>query len=78
MNVLVFLMPVALVLGGLGLVGFLWTLRTGHYEDLEGQAARILSDRYDDHPADGRPADASAESGESRLTPPDATPTRPA
>ena len=28
--------------------------------------------------ADGRPADASAESGESRLTPPDATPTRPA
>lgn len=72
MNVLVLLIPLALVLGGLGLAGFLWTLRTGQYEDLEGQAARILSGRYDDHP----PADPVTETHESRLTPPDATPTR--
>jgi cbb3-type cytochrome oxidase maturation protein len=72
MNVLVFLIPIGLALGGLGLAGFLWTLRTGHYEDLEGQAARILSDRYDDHPA----PDPRAEAVESRLTPPDAAPTR--
>ncbi|MFT3973228.1 MAG: cbb3-type cytochrome oxidase assembly protein CcoS [Amaricoccus sp.] len=59
MSVLVFLIPVALILGGLGLAGFLWTLRTGQYDDLQGQAARILSDRYDDRPAaDRRPADA--------------------
>ena len=72
MNVLVFLIPIGLLFGGLGLAGFLWTLRTGHYEDLEGQAARILSDRYDDHP----PADPRTEPHESRLTPPDAAPTR--
>lgn len=78
MNVLVYLIPVALLLGGLGLVGFLWTLRTGHYEDLQGQATRILSDRYDDHPADEEPADTGAEAGKSRLTPPDAPPTTPA
>lgn len=54
MNVLVVLIPVALVLGGLGLAGFLWSLRSGQYDDLEGQAARILSDRYDDRPADAR------------------------
>lgn len=62
MNVLVILIPIALVLGGLGLVGFLWTLRTGHYEDLQGQATRILSDRYDDHPAGERRAGRSGES----------------
>ncbi|MBB5222244.1 cbb3-type cytochrome oxidase maturation protein [Amaricoccus macauensis] len=78
MNVLVYLIPIALVLGGLGLVGFLWTLRTGHYEDLQGQATRILSDRYDDHPADDRPENTRAETGESRLTPPHAPPTTPA
>lgn len=61
MNVLVFLIPIALVLGGLGLVGFLWTLRTGHYEDLQGQATRILSDRYDDHPAGVEANDPPAE-----------------
>lgn len=78
MNVLIILMPVALVLGGLGLVAFLWTLRTGHYEDLQGQAARILSDRYDEHPAEERPEVSAMETYETRLTPPDATPTRPA
>lgn len=78
MNVLIILIPVALVLGGLGLAGFLWTLGTGHYEDLEGQAARILSDRYDDRPADDEPEDPKANRAESRLTPPRGAPTRPA
>lgn len=76
MNVLIYLIPVALILGGLGLAGFLWTLRTGHYEDLQGQATRILSDRYDDRPAADRPENPPPETGESRLTPPGATPTR--
>ena len=78
MNVLVFLIPLALVLGGLGLVGFIWTLRTGHYEDLQGQATRILSVRYDEHPADDVPANTRDETRESRLTPPDTPPTTPA
>lgn len=41
------LIPVALVLGALGLVGFLWALRSGQFEDLDGAANRILFD-YDE------------------------------
>lgn len=42
MNVLVVLIPVSIFLGALGLIACLWTLRAGQYEDLEGDAARIL------------------------------------
>lgn len=48
MNLLIFLIPVALGLGLLGLGAFLWSLRTGQYEDPEGAAERILRD--DDDP----------------------------
>ena len=44
MNVLVYLVPLALLLGLTGLVGFMWTLRSGQYEDLDGAAIRILPD----------------------------------
>ena len=44
MNGLAFLIPVALGLGALGLVAFLWSLSSGQYDDLEGAAARILED----------------------------------
>lgn len=44
MNVILYLLPVALALGLLGLVAFLWSLRSGQYEDLEGAALRILDD----------------------------------
>lgn len=44
MNVLVFLIPIALVLGGLGLAGFLWALKNGQFEDLDGAAHRVLLD----------------------------------
>ena len=44
MNVLVILIPVSLLLGALGLVAFLWSLRANQYEDLEGDAWRILTD----------------------------------
>lgn len=52
MNVLIILIPVSLILGGIGLAAFLWTLRTNQYDDPEGDAARILSGRYDERPAD--------------------------
>jgi len=45
MTMLVYLIPVALFLGALGLSGFLWALRSGQYEDLDGAAERILIDR---------------------------------
>lgn len=50
MNMLIFLIPIALFLGGLGLFAFLWSLRSGQYEDLEGASWRVLDDG-DDRPA---------------------------
>jgi cbb3-type cytochrome oxidase maturation protein len=44
MNVLVYLVPMALLLGLTGLAAFLWSLRSGQYEDVEGAALRILDD----------------------------------
>ncbi len=44
MNVLVYLVPLALALGGLGLAGFLWAMKTGQFDDLEGAAWRAISD----------------------------------
>jgi cbb3-type cytochrome oxidase maturation protein len=44
MNGLLYLIPIALFLGGLGLAGFLWALRSGQYDDPDGAAARILFD----------------------------------
>jgi len=42
MTVLLVLIPVALFLGLLGLAAFLWTLKSGQFDDLEGAAERIL------------------------------------
>ncbi|MGX8009999.1 cbb3-type cytochrome oxidase assembly protein CcoS [Mesorhizobium sp. ORM8.1] len=47
MTSLIYLIPAALLLGALGLSGFLWALRSGQYEDLDGAAERILIDRDD-------------------------------
>ncbi|MCP3054048.1 cbb3-type cytochrome oxidase assembly protein CcoS [Aurantimonas marianensis] len=44
MNVLIYLVPIALGLGVLGLIAFLWSLKSGQYDDLDGAAERILSD----------------------------------
>ncbi|MDH4987128.1 cbb3-type cytochrome oxidase assembly protein CcoS [Aminobacter anthyllidis] len=44
MSGLLVLLPIALVLGGLGLAAFLWSLRSGQYEDMDGAAERILID----------------------------------
>jgi cbb3-type cytochrome oxidase maturation protein len=44
MNLLIFLIPVALGLGALGLAAFIWSLNSGQYDDLEGAAERILTD----------------------------------
>lgn len=44
MNVLVFLVPLALFLGLAALFAFLWSLRNGQYDDVEGAAVRVLDD----------------------------------
>jgi cbb3-type cytochrome oxidase maturation protein len=43
-----FLVPVALILGALGLAAFMWALSNGQYDDIEGAAERVLFD--DDKP----------------------------
>ena len=48
MEVLIYIVPLALSLGLLGLGAFLWSLKTGQYEDLEGAAWRAIID--DDAP----------------------------
>jgi cbb3-type cytochrome oxidase maturation protein len=47
MNTLIFLIPIALFLGALGLGAFLWSLRSGQYDDVEGAAWRVLDDGND-------------------------------
>ena len=44
MDSLLFLIPVALLLGSIGLAGFFWSLRNNQFDDLEGAAHRILMD----------------------------------
>lgn len=44
MDILIVLIPAALLLGALGLGAFLWALKTDQYEDLDGAAQRILLD----------------------------------
>jgi cbb3-type cytochrome oxidase maturation protein len=50
MDVLIYLIPIALGLGLLGLVAFLWALRSGQFDDLDGAANRILFDDEDEAP----------------------------
>ena len=50
MEILTILIPASLILGGIGLVAFVWTLRARQYEDPEGDARRILTREWDDRP----------------------------
>lgn len=47
MNILVVLVPCSLLLGLGALAAFIWTLRSEQYDDMEGDAARILLDDQD-------------------------------
>ncbi|HEV7370099.1 cbb3-type cytochrome oxidase assembly protein CcoS [Arenibaculum sp.] len=61
MDVLLYLIPIALCLGLLGLVAFLWALRSGQFDDLDGAAHRILFD--EDEPAPVAPLPARGDNG---------------
>lgn len=47
MSMLIILIPVTLFMGVVGLAAFFWSLRAGQYEDLSGDAERILFDSAD-------------------------------
>ena len=78
MNSLVFLVPLALLLGGAALAAFLWSLSSGQYDDLDGAAERILLDENSD-PAAPRPQEdaASDAAGTSNDADGAASPARP-
>jgi cbb3-type cytochrome oxidase maturation protein len=44
MSYLAVLVPIAILMGLVGLAAFMWTLRSGQYDDLDGAAERILMD----------------------------------
>lgn len=44
MDILLYLIPIALTLGLLWLFGFMWALKSGQFDDVEGNAERILKD----------------------------------
>lgn len=44
MTALLFLVPLALLLGLVGLVAFMWSLKSGQFDDLDGAAHRVLMD----------------------------------
>ncbi len=53
MNSLLLLIPAALLLGLAGLLAFMWALRSGQFDDLDGAANRILFDDEGDAPPVG-------------------------
>jgi cbb3-type cytochrome oxidase maturation protein len=48
MSIILMLLPIALFMGLLALGAFMWSLRHGQYDDLEGAAVRAIMDD-DDH-----------------------------
>lgn len=49
MSAFIYLIPVALALGGIGLLTFMWALESKQYDDLRGAAERVLQGK-DDRP----------------------------
>lgn len=50
MDILLWLIPISLILGLLGLGAFIWAWRDRQYDDPSGDAARILLPDFDEHP----------------------------
>ena len=50
MEILTILIPASLFLGAIGLVAFLWAMKTRQFDDPDGDASRILTKDWDDHP----------------------------
>lgn len=53
MDILAFLIPISLFLGGLGLAAFFWAMKNRQFDDPEGDSNRILTKVWDDRPNPG-------------------------
>lgn len=50
MSYALWLVPVGLGMGLVGLVAFLWSMKSGQFDDLDGAAERVLMAEAADHP----------------------------
>lgn len=50
MEIIAYLIPISLGLGGLGLAAFVWALRGRQFDDPKGDAERVLREEWDDRP----------------------------
>lgn len=50
MEILTILIPVSLILGGIGLLAFFWAMKTRQFDDPDGDASRILTEEWDSRP----------------------------
>ena len=68
MNIILLLAPFSVLLGLMAVGAFVWSLRSGQYDDIQGAAARILIDDVDaDSPGSGAPpADDASETDDQR------------
>ena len=67
MNILLLLLPLGLVLMAIAIGFFIWTVKSGHYEDLDSPARRILIDDDQDRvPPSARSGDAGTEAGQGK------------
>ncbi len=56
MDILYYLIPLAIVLAVAMVAGFLWAVKSGQFDDLEGPAHRILMDGDEPQEPPPRPA----------------------
>lgn len=65
MTSLLFLVPTALLVGGVTLACLLWAMRSGQFDDLDGAASRILFDDDDDVAVDPQDRHTTDDKGRS-------------
>jgi cbb3-type cytochrome oxidase maturation protein len=63
MEVIAYLIPLAILLGAVGLAAFFWALRNGQYEDPDGAAERILFDDEDEESSRSSPRPGARRQG---------------
>jgi len=63
MSVVLYLILISICLGAVGLAAFLWSLRSGQYDDLDGAAERVLFDEEEPAPGNREGAAGSAHAG---------------